>query len=266
MILRHYLRREAGALLGWCLSLPVIIFPMMGIYRLMANSDSMRELDRIIAQMPAALRAIIGGDVPLTLVDGWLQSLVLGSVVPLLFAVYTALAAVGVLTKEMDGRTMDFLLALPLRRSNVLLSRLGGLAVNLAALHGVLLLSVGGAVAAIGEQPHWRTYALVLLNQYLIFVALAALLVLISIFLDDLQKAMITTLAVGLAMVFLPHMITPESQLAGLSRLSLFHYYRPQAVLADGALPWADVAMLLMVLVACGGAAVWLFNRKQLSA
>jgi ABC-2 type transport system permease protein len=266
MLLRHYLRREAGALLGWCLVLPVIIFPTMAVYRLMANSDSMRELNRMIAQMPAALRGVVGADVSLALVDGWLHSLIFGSVVPLLLVVYTALAALGVLTREMDGHTLDFLLALPIRRANVLLSRLGGVALNLAVLHGVLLITVGGAVAAIGEQPHWRVYALVLLNQYLIFTALAALLVLISIFLDDLQKALITTLAIGLAMVFLPHIITPDSPLAVLSRLSLFHYYQPQAVLAHGALPWSDVAVLLTVLVAAGGAAVWLFNRKQLSA
>ncbi len=266
MLLRQYLRREAGGLLGWSLSIPALVFPVVGLYRVMVNNGSLTELTHMIEQLPAPLKAMMGGNLQFSILDAWLQAQVFGFLVPLVLAVYTALAALGVLTRETDDRTMDFLLALPVRRSSIILSRLGGLALNLAVLHGVLLVSVSGAVALIREAPDWPGYALILFNQYLIYVALAALLVLVTVFVDDFQKGLMATLGVSLSMFLLPHIITPGSPLDSVTRLSLFHYYQPGEVLAHGALPWSDVLLLLAVLVVCAGGAVWLFNRKQLSA
>lgn len=266
MLLRQYLRREAGGLLGWGLALPAVVFPLMGLYRLMEQTDSFAELNRMIEQLPAALKTMMGGNLPVNTLDAWLQAQVFGFVVPLMLTIYTALAALGVLTREMDGHTMDFLLALPVRRSAVILSRLGGLALNLALLHGVLLLSAGAAVALVGGEPDWRTYALILCNQYLIYTALAALLVLLTVFADDLQKGLMITLGVALAMFFLPHAIPPGSPLDAVKRLSLFYYYEPGAVLARGALPGADLLVLAAVAAGCAAGAVWLFNRKQVTA
>lgn len=265
MLLRHYLRREAGSLLGWSLAMLAVVVPMTAIFRLIMNSDSMQQLNRMLEQMPAALRTFWGGGSISTL-DGWMQSEVLGTLVPLLLTVYTALAVLGVLTRETDGRTMDFLLALPVRRSSVLLGRLGGLLLNLAVLHGVVLLSVILGVQLVGGPANWSLYALVVLNQYLIFAALAALLLLVTVFIDDLQKGLLGTLSVALIMFFLPHMLEGSSSVGGIGRLSLFYYYQPQAVLAHGQLPGSDVATLLGALVVATGAAVWQFGRKQLTA
>lgn len=263
MLLRDYLRRQAGGLLGWCLTIPVVVLPMVGIYRLMMNTESMRQINRMLEQMPPALRAMIGGDLPLDTLDAWVLAEVLGLLIPLLLTVFTALTVLGVLTREIDGGTMTFLLTLPVRRSTLLLSRLGGLFFNLALLHGVVLLSVVLGVTLASGAPGWSKYGLIVLNQYLIFAALAALLLVVTVLIDDLQKGLITTLSLGLLLFFLPHMTEADSP---LRRLTPFGYYQPQAVLAHGALPWSDVLTLLGVLAIAVYAAVQLFGRKQLSA
>jgi ABC-2 type transport system permease protein len=266
MILRQYWRREARGLLGWAVVLALLVQPLVGMYRLMMNSDSMREIQRMIDQLPAAIQSMIGGGLQLNTLDAWLQAEVFGIVIPLAVLVYTALASLGVLTREMDSRTMDFLLSLPVRRSQVVLGRLTGLALNLLLLHVALWGSVGLAVTFIGETPNWTTYALVLANQWLIFVALAGLLVLLTVWVDDYQKGLMATVGVGLALFFLPHLIVPDTPVSWLRSLSLFHYYQPAEVLRSGSLPTLDVAVLAGVAAVATGLAVWLFERKQLTA
>lgn len=265
MLFRQYLRREAGTLLGWAVSLVAIVLPLVGAFRLMMNSDGMKELSRVFEQLPPALRVMFGGTANFTLLDGWLQAQVFNFVIPLVLAVYTAMATLGILTREMDGHTMDFLLALPIRRSELLLSRLGGLALNLGFLHLILLGSIGLGVRLIGEQPHWQAYALTLVNEYLVYLALACLLLLVTVFIDDYQRGLMTTVGAALLLYLVPHTIDAGSSLSWLRQVSLFAYFDPGAILRTGSLVWRDLLTLLVATAGLTALATWLFERKQLS-
>lgn len=266
MLFRQYWRREALGLLGWAATLFLMVLPMVALYPVFMNSDSMKEITRLMEQMPPVLRAYLGGTVNLTTVDGWVQVEIFNALIPLVVLVYTAMAAVGVLTKESDQKTMDFLLALPVRRSSLVLSRFFGLALNLALLHGVILAGTGLGVALIGYTPNWQGYAWVLLNGYLVTLALAALLLTVSVFLDDYPRALMTTIGLALALHFLPIAFEADSTLAWLRKLSFYAYYNAGQVLQTGAIATGDALVLVTAAVGFTALATWLFERKQLSA
>lgn len=266
MLARDYWRREASGLIGWIVALVVIILPAVAAYQVMMNSDNMRELTRVIDQLPPPIRAMLGGDAGLTTMDGWLQATVFSLMLPLMALIYAALSSVSVLTREMDRRTMDFLLALPIRRSQVILHRFGIHALNLAILHGVALLVVGLGVVLINQEPQWQSYSIALLNSYLMGLAASALLVCVTVFLDEYSRGLMTTIGIAMAMYFLPIVLDQKSPAAFLTKLSVIAYYNPREVLTNGTWPTVDLLILGLLTVLFIGLSVRLFERKQLTA
>lgn len=266
MLLRHYWRREVPGLLGWGVALTATVLPMLLLVQLILSSDGMQELTSLLEQLPPSLRAFMGGTAEMVTMNGWVTSQVFRTLAPLLLTLYTALGTLSILTKEMDGRTMDFLLSLPVRRSQVLLSRFLVLACNLGILHAVLLGCVGMGILLLGYQPDWQAYGLMSLNGYLVQLALAGLLLTATVFVDDYNRGLFTTIGAGLGLYFLPLAIESGSSLSWLRRLSFFAYAQPDEVIRAGAIPWADAVPLAVACVVLTVLAVRLFERKQLSA
>lgn len=266
MLMRHYARREFGSLIGWTVGLFAYVFPAVLIFQLMMNSDGMRELARVVEQLPAPLQAMFGGEMGLTSMNGWLTAQLFGLLLPLGLLLYTATASVSILTKEMDGRTMDFLLALPIRRSQVVLHRLTVLAGNLALLHFLMIGTIGLGVGLLGHEPNWRLYGLVMFNSYLMNLAVAGLMLTVTVFIDDYTRGILATVGLALFTFFFSVLLDAKAELAFLRKISLHAYYQPKVIMAEGALVTSDIAVLVVAAVALTGLGLWLFNRKQLSA
>ncbi len=266
MLARDYWRREVGGLIGWMLALIIITLSAVVSYDFMMNSDGMRELSRVVEQLPTPIRAMLGGNAGLTTINGWLQATVFSLTLPLMVLIYSALSSVAVLTREMDRRTMDFLLALPIRRSQVILHRFGVHALNLALLHGVALSMIWLGVVLIGQQPQWQSYSVALLNSYLMALAASALLVCVTVFVDEHSRGLMTTIGIAMFIFFLPIVLEQKSPVGFLAKLSVIAYYDPRAVLTDGTWPTADLLILSVLTVLFVGLSVRLFDRKQLTA
>ena len=93
------------------------------------------SLQKILAQFPQAIKSLFGDPgayrypVDLFIQGKWLQFM------PLLAGIFGVLSAMGIMAREIDRRTADFVLTLPVRRSLVLFARFTALAVNLALFY-----------------------------------------------------------------------------------------------------------------------------------
>lgn len=266
MLLSHHWRREASGLLGWSIAIAATVLLMVMVVKAFLSGDAAREMSHVLEQLPAAFRSLLGGTEALMTVNGWVVAYVFRTMMPLLLTIYTALGTIGILTKEMDARTMDFLLSLPVQRWQVVLSRFLVLALNLLILHAVLLVTLGVGIQLVGYEPTWPEYALLALNSYLIQLALASLLLLVTVFVDDYTRGLMITVGTGLALFVLPVAIEPGSDLSWLRWISVFAYAQPAEVMKTSAIPWSDVGPLLVAILVFTLLAVQLFERKQLSA
>lgn len=266
MIFWQHWQRERGGLLGWAAAVVALVAPSVAFFEVLITSDSMQELARVVEQMPPALQALFGGSLNFTDLNGWLQLQVFSMLVPLLLGLHAALGAMAVVTRDLDAGTMEYVLALPVSRSRVVLSRLGALIVNSAMLHLLALGAIALGAALISRQPDYGRAALVLLNSWLACGAVAALLLLVSVFVHDYQRGQFIASGLGLALFFVPAAIEPGTSLEAVRGLSVFAYYRPAEVMTSGAIAWGDAAVLAGAAVVLGGAALWLFGRRELPA
>ncbi len=265
MLIAQQWRRQASGLLGWSVALfATTLLTLLAVTSLLAG-PSLEQITLLIEQLPPALRAYMGVTAGEITVNTWVISLVLRTVAPLVLTVYTALAALSVLTRDMDQGVADFLLALPLRRERLLLSRFSVVVFNIAILHGTLLLGVLLGTRMIGYEPRWREYALVVLNGYLVQAALASLVLLVTVFLDDYTQGLFAALGMSLGLYFLALTIEPGTKAAGLRWVSFFTYARPNEIMRTGGIPPGDAAILLISFACLLAAAILLFGRKQIS-
>lgn len=266
-LIRQHARTEAVSILAWTAVFGFVGFVTTYLWRVVLDSGALDVLEATLRSAPSTLKGMIGpGGMSLVNLDGWIQGYVLGNWISLLYVIFTALFVAGMVTREMDRRTIAFLLSLPVSRAQLLLSRwlvlLGSLALLHLAHFAGLLLGLG----ALGETGHpWR-YALAEVNSLLLYLFMGGLMLVVSLFIDDFGPGTGATLGVGLGLVFY-HMSTGEATgtLKALRGALPLSFYDVQSIVMLGEVPWGDLAVLGSGAILLLLLSVWLFQRKQIA-
>jgi ABC-2 type transport system permease protein len=264
-LVRQQLRSELLSLLIWGGALGLLCLYVIYMYELIPR-DLLMELEEMIQAMPPALRALYAEHGSYGTLSDWLIGNIYGGWILALFTVYTALAAAGLVAREMERRTIEFLLAMPVTRRQLLFARAAGLAAALGLLHLVRFGSVAASMALIGESISAGPYLLAELNSWLLFTSLGLLCLFFTLFVNDYGRAVGVTLGTGFGLLFL-HLgtVSAEGALKGLRQSLLFARYNPAAILAEGKVPIAEMGGLLAVGALALLLAVLAFDRKQIA-
>lgn len=215
--------------------------------------------------MPESLLAMAGLDATLAPLDAYVAADFSKSLV-LVVALYGVILALNIVTREVDRRTIDFLLSLPVKRSSVLLSRVAVLLVNTGILAGSIAISLYANFTYYDLQGNWLGYNLIVLNIWLLSVALGSITLLASLWIDDYGMAVKALLGLVSAAYFMEFVLRAVEMSRTARLLSPFSYVDPTWVLKHNALPLADTLILIGVSVLCIGLSVPLFERKQIAA
>lgn len=215
--------------------------------------------------LPEAIRNMLGYQEGLSALDSYIV-LKFSSWSALIGALYAPLLALSIVTREVDCRTIDFLLALPVERTRVLLSRAGVMILNSALVVLTMWAVLRYDLAAQGLEGSWTGYALMLLNTWLLVVAIGSVALLTSLWIDDYSLGVRLWLGGVTGLFFLEFAM----KAAGLSRwqrvFSPFSYTDGPQVLRTGEIPLADALILVFVAVGAVAASGLAFQRKQISA
>ncbi|HYF76747.1 MAG TPA: ABC transporter permease subunit [Symbiobacteriaceae bacterium] len=266
-LFRQHAKSEAISTLVWAAILGVIGFVTTYIYDVMSTSGSIAQMEKAMANAQGVVKGLIGMDGgTFGSLDGWIQGYVLGSWITLPYVIFTALFVAGMITREMDRRTIEFVLSLPVSRTQVLLSRFGVLAGSLTVLHLASYVGMAAGVMALGQEGHFGRYALAVLSSLLLFLFLGALMLLVSLFIDDYGPGTGTMLGIGLGLNFF-HIATADATgvVKSLRNWLPFGLHDVNAIVSRGEVPWVDMlilgggALLFLVL------AIRVFQRKQIA-
>lgn len=167
---------------------------------------------------------------------------------------------------ETDTGLGDLIHVQPLSRARILAARTAaaaftGLFVAAALWAGQ---AVGLRVMPLPDRPPALPYLFAAANAYALFLAVLGLGVLMASLTRGRARAVGTTLAVLLFMLFLKLAGEVWPALDPAARLSLFQYYIPGKIVYSGAFPGEDVTVLLLFAAAALFAAVYLYRRRDL--
>ncbi len=223
------------------------------------------SMSGLMKALPSSLQAMMGAPEGLSPLDGYVATQVTKNLA-VVVVLYAVLLSLSIVSREVDLHTIDFLLALPTGRKNVLLSRVGVLLVNTAVQSLAIWAFLCADLSAMGLKGSFGGYGLVMFNVWLLAVAMGGTSLLASMWVDDYSLAV--KLFLGLAAG--SYVLEFVMRAAGVSRIgrffSPFSYVDPVATLRMGRLGWVDVLVLVGVGLASLAASVRVFERKQITA
>ena len=247
--------------LGWWLfgTIAMLVY-VVAVYDSIGN---IQDLQRLYDQYPQSIKDLIG-NVNIGELDGWIHVEFL-SWLPLILGIYGGIFAGGNISKEAEQRTVDFVLGLPVSRTQFIGSRLIVGLTNLALLCGSVFVVLTLEVKVVGHTPHAGRYALALFNAYLLGAALFTAYALIATFVDE--QARIIGITIGATLVI--YIATAALKTAGapayIRWLSPFEQFHSDDVMSGRALPVGSLIVLAAGAVIAAAGAVWWYNRRDLA-
>jgi len=182
---------------------------------------------------------------------------------PVMAGIYAFIFGSGAVAREVERGTMELLLSHPISRSQVVVSKYA----SFLAIAGLLVICTIAGIAAgrllIDEELDLMRVFLVTIQGGMAVVSIAAYSLLISCLTLDPRKAMAMAGGIMAALYILNLMGPLLDSFHWVQKLSLFYYYRPMDIIAQGNFSISSFVVYLGITVACFTAALVVFQRRK---
>lgn len=262
VLLKQQWRSDRWTIFTWCVTVILLTWLVGGLYQVLNETGTLTEFEELMMSMPPAARALIGAE-SLSVLGSFMAGLEYGGIMSIVFLIFLATYVPGLISKEVDQRSSEFLLALPVKRRTVLASRWLGLAVSMAILS---LFQWGSLVVVAGAEAQPVRYLVASANMFLLYLEAGTLLLLASIFVDDYPKS--TGVCAGLVTALFFYNAMTESTTGFLStvREALpFARFDANAIIGTGKVPGTDMAILAAGTALFYYLAMRAFDAKQVA-
>jgi ABC-2 type transport system permease protein len=166
---------------------------------------------------------------------------------------------------EIERKTSDLMLSLPVSRAKLLLTRYLSMvplvALAIVGLFAGIVLGANASGQAVNLE--WFVWALIFLFGFAL--AAGAMSLFISAISSDGKKAALISIGILALMYFMETIGSQVSYLNPIRLLSLFHYANLAAIINQHILTWADLGVLLAVAAIFVGLALWCFQRRDIN-
>lgn len=194
------LKRNATSLLVWMLLIMALISVTMSFYgTFLENQSKILAMMSIIPKGALQFKGISNFEDLMSVLGFYSANNVIYMM--LLGSIYAIVLSSGILLKEEYGKTAEFLLTWPLTRSEVFISKLAVVAVNILLLN--LVTALAGLVSMeIVKKEQFSEHAFLVLSVYTLL--LNYLFCAIGVFLSAIVKRPkpVTTFSIGLVLIF----------------------------------------------------------------
>jgi ABC-2 type transport system permease protein len=178
---------------------------------------------------------------------------------------FVAWLAAMFLSGEIDHKTLDLLLAQPVRRGRLILARYAALGVTVAVLMAAMLAGTVAGVKALNIETSipWLAYTIGYMG--VLTLAFGAISLFISAIMSDGRRAALTSLGIMVVMYFMETVGSVVDLLGPIRYLSLFHYARYNEMLMTRTLSPVDIGVMLAVAVVFLALATYMFRRRDIN-
>jgi len=260
-ILRYFLMRNRGQILGWGLGLAIYGAFLLGFYDTFAGQKE--ELISLFKNYPPELMAFFGGEGLLDMFSpsGFIN-LEFFSYMTIIIGIFSVLTGSGLLAGDEENGNLDLLLAYPISRSVFFWGRMFGFILATVAI--VLLAWLGFVILEPGTTLNLTPIELLhpFISLFGLLMLFGALAVLLSLLLPSRRQSAMLSGLLLIGSYFLTSLQNINKDLEPFARFSPNNYY--QGGLAIDGMNWewfaglAGFAVLFILL------AWWKFERRDI--
>lgn len=263
MIFRRELKCNARGLVIWSLVLGGLVLMMMSVYPSFAEEAQTAE--EMLKLFPEPLARVFGMDaLNLGTYTGF-YGVEVHLINTLVGSVYAALLAAGMLAKEENDRTAEFLLSKPVTRTAVTIQKLAAALANLLILNAVIAAVSFACTGFADEEVEMKILAWYMLATFLLHVTVAS----VSFLLSAAMRRTRSTVSVALGIVFLSYALHIAAGLSGrfefLRHVSLFSLTDAAAIAENGGLAASDISVMALASLLCAAGAIGYYHNKDIA-
>ncbi len=258
-IFKNTLRRNLWLLLGWGITLGLVTFYLMILYKPLVEQQS--QMISLIKAYGDNFVAFFGGSLDIVSPGAYLD-FGFFSYIPIVAGIFSLLVGSGLVLADEERGTLDLILAHPVSRAALFWGRF--FAFCLVTL-GILLLTWAGCAAGISSAG-WTVNILDLLFPHLTLFSVLMLFGSLALFfsLAFPSRTMAASLTGLLLLVsyFVTSLARVNKELAGLNDFSPLKYYQGGRALSG--IEWGNLIGLLGFTLLFTLLAWWLFERRDI--
>ena len=183
----------------------------------------------------------------------------------LILGIIIGFIAASIISKEIEGKTIDILMSNPVSRKQVVFEKYLGLIPMFLLINFATMFTIIGVTIAIDEELNFMHLFMTHIVSIPYFLAIMAIGLLISVIIDEKMKASITMIAilVGMFVFRSISLIVPNYENLGL--VSITYYFNPYDILKNGNVDVVGVVVLFVILVQCLAAAMIIFEKRDIA-
>ncbi len=258
------LRRSRVLVLG----IALVTFAYGGImgamYPILAENQSL--LDEYMKVFPKEFLAAFGMTGTLTDPGVFFTTYIASWLWPIVAAIAGIIIATRATAADVDRGWVEQPLATRLRRTSLALASIVDQAVALVVIAGATVVGVLVVGIAVGAPFDAGRFLLAVPSLFAFGAAIAGVTMLLAVLSLSRGRAAGIVAGVLIAMYLLNVVVQIQPDFDALGYLGLFHYLQTTAIIADGTVPWGDLAVLSAVALAGWGLAAWRFRTRDLLA
>ena len=256
------LRDQRRTFLWWSAGLSAINILTILLYPSLADVP---EFDKLMETMPEAISRLFLGDVvSLTSPEGYLNSQLFIVALPVIFLIFTIGRGSGAIAGEEERGTLDLLLSLPIRRSQVVLEKFVAMVAATMALGLVSWLSMAAAALAVDMEIDFVRLGEATLSCTLLGLAFGAMALALGCAKGSRGLCLGVTSALAIAAYFVNALAPIAESLEPAQKLSPFYLYIGADPLTSG-LNFVHAGVLTGLTTAFLAIGVVLFGRRDLA-
>lgn len=247
----------------------IFLYGLLMMYLYPTISESGTAILEYMDSMPEAMKAAFGYEgidfLNYTFTPETFATMEFLIMWPLLIGIYGIFSCVG-LAREAERGTLDLLLAQPVKRYKVLISKsavfvFAALLITVASLLGLVI-----GVVIINESVDTASLALALFEALLLVLAIASFTVLCAVIFLEPRKSLLVA-GVVVAVSYILNFIVPilDPSISWLRNMSVFYHYQPNQIVNSASLNMTAVVVYVAVIVICFTAALVIFQRRDLN-
>jgi len=235
-----------------------------------ATFDNFRNFGNLSEELPREMQALFKSEGNLLFASGaqgYIAIVFRHPIILVAFAAFAIAVASGAIAREIERKTVFILLARPLPRYQLLLSRWSAMVPGVALLGGALLLgiAIGVAISDVGEVVVLERYLFAWASAFMLFLAIGSYAFLFSASARDGTQAVLFSTALTVLFFLMDFLAGLWEPLGFLGPMSLFHYYDPVTAAIEASIPAQHVAVLLGVTAVSLAASVVVFQRRDIT-
>ncbi len=226
--------------------------------------EASADMQSYIDSLPDSFKAMFGGNaLDLSTFEGFLTMELLSMFYPIMILAFAVSYGAGLIGSEEESGTLEILLATPLPRWRVMLSKFGALITFTLIVLLAVWLGIAGGVLAVDIETDLGNLLAGVMNMAPLALVFAALAFCLTGLRGSRGTALGLTLAVA-AITYLVHTLSEVTNVpAWMQKLSPWYWYNGVYALSEGVDP-LNVALLLGVTLLLVALGMWGFERRDL--